>query len=231
MFINIAQHLPANANTILEVGCGSGFFLLVFLSVHRQSAVGIDYSNSALKFAELLRKQADAISKLELILGDFEEHYSTLKAADVVVSIGVLEHYPPTDQRRLLSLMIRKSILGTLVVVPNLLSMESSFSSFSKEMIEKAIEYGAHHNQLGPEIRKQAEWEDFSCVQTYSRRFNLMHGIREAYTRAGVLPVEDSGGLPVSTFLGNENRFSNLDKEKYGFFHELWYPGTASENF
>lgn len=95
--------LYENKDSILDVGCGAGFYFKFFKSLGFKKLYGFEYDKGNIKKAEEINK---GIMGLEIIQGDirnlpnpFEENYF-----DVVISLGLVEHfvYPIDIIRKLL---------------------------------------------------------------------------------------------------------------------------------
>lgn len=129
----------------LELGCGSATLLLLLAS-EGVSVVGVDREAPALELATLA---AESLPEKENMTGrvafrqlDFFNHgaMSKLQMADVVLSIGVIEHFPEELQRSLLGLHASWTQRWVLIGIPN---MESPvFRSFIhyRERLDRSYE-------------------------------------------------------------------------------------------
>ena len=88
------RHLLLNErkSSILDVGCGAGFYFKFFKSLGFKVIYGLEYDKGNIKKAQNLNKE---IREFKIIQGDiknlpspFEENYF-----DVVVSLGLVEHF------------------------------------------------------------------------------------------------------------------------------------------
>lgn len=94
-------------NSVLEVGCGDGYFL-GSLPNSIETKVGVDLSENAIAFAKAFHPTCDfKVEDAANIQGKF----------DVVVAIEVLEHIPDRDVSRFLNtLSMRVKDTGTVII-------------------------------------------------------------------------------------------------------------------
>jgi SAM-dependent methyltransferase len=78
-------HVPAGANDILDLGCGTGFFLAELME-HHPTAVGLDISHAMLKVSD------EYLSSARLVCGDAEKLPFIPRNFDVVFCKGSLHH-------------------------------------------------------------------------------------------------------------------------------------------
>jgi SAM-dependent methyltransferase len=100
-----AEWLPADAHSILDVGCGNGVF--ANLREIGRSKVGLDRSKAALGHITTPRIQADA-ARLPLISNKF----------DACVSMEMLEHLPEPSYHLALNELTRVARKYLLITVP-----------------------------------------------------------------------------------------------------------------
>jgi SAM-dependent methyltransferase len=101
--------LPADARSVLEVGCGDGFILnAVARQGGRERLAGTDFSSAALKHvkAPALIASADALPFAD-------------RSWDAVMCLEVLEHLPQDVYARTLAELQRVSARHILITVPN----------------------------------------------------------------------------------------------------------------
>ncbi|GHI09728.1 hypothetical protein AQI88_16565 [Streptomyces cellostaticus] len=105
--------------TALELGCGSATLLLQ-LQAEGVGCVGVDRDPMALELAQHAAKSLGAAPP-ELLNGDFDDPHFVdgLEPADLVLHVGVIEHFDPAGQRAFLELSAAKSNRWILVAVPN----------------------------------------------------------------------------------------------------------------
>ncbi len=133
--------------TVLELGCGSATMLLQFALLGLQ-CIGVDKSTSALELARQAAMSLDTAKMPNFQNFDLLEESASryTKQADLVFSIGVIEHFDKTDQALLLDIHRQLSQRWIMIGVPQLDS--PVFKSF--------IEWAENANQLYPE-------EHYSC--------------------------------------------------------------------
>ncbi|MBF0620122.1 MAG: class I SAM-dependent methyltransferase [Candidatus Omnitrophica bacterium] len=83
----------------LDAGCGSGFFSKAFLDCGQQ-VTALDYSDEALKMARELTAGRVACLKEDLLSPGLDARVSG--RFDCIFSDGLLEHFKPEDQGRIL---------------------------------------------------------------------------------------------------------------------------------
>ncbi|OGZ43238.1 MAG: hypothetical protein A3J55_02490 [Candidatus Ryanbacteria bacterium RIFCSPHIGHO2_02_FULL_45_17b] len=94
---NIALMYAGNfkEKNVLDAGCGDGFFTSLIATKNPQSVTGVDYSERAISFAQLLAPHAkfyvEQIDKLS-----FPD-----KSFDIIFLIEVLEHVPSAGRERI----------------------------------------------------------------------------------------------------------------------------------
>jgi len=113
--------IPAEARSILDVGCGSGNLVNRLCSDPSRYVVGVDSSNVAL---EHVRAHRICASGSELPLQD--------KAFDIVLCCEVLEHLPDVMIQAFVGEMVRVSKRWILVTVPYKEQLLRSFTKCSQ---------------------------------------------------------------------------------------------------
>lgn len=109
----IAALVPSGS-AILEAGCGGGWHSLALARAGFDVSL-LDFSPRALDYARRVFERAAVRARFEL--GAIEQGGEP--AHDIVFNAGVLEHYSPDDQARLLRGMASRSRRFVLVLVPN----------------------------------------------------------------------------------------------------------------
>lgn len=105
------QAIPADARSVLDVGCGNGFFLGYLASKKAcrfDKLVGIDPSNEARRHASVKTVEGSAIHL------PFDS-----ESFDLVTCLEVLEHVPYPDYDKAISELERVSRRYVLITVPN----------------------------------------------------------------------------------------------------------------
>jgi SAM-dependent methyltransferase len=104
---------------VLDAGCGSGWFSARFLAMGCR-VTALDLSDEALAIArEATGGRAEAYLREDLLAESFAERHA--ESFDLVFSDGLLEHYAPLDQERILARFERVLSPGGLAAtfVPN----------------------------------------------------------------------------------------------------------------
>lgn len=108
--------------SVLDAGCGTGFFSSFFIRQGCKTSV-LDFSSQALRLARnATNNQADEYLEENLLSPSFPSQHN--KQWDIIFSDGLLEHFPPVQQRQLcLSFLSCKKLGGVVIIfVPNLFS-------------------------------------------------------------------------------------------------------------
>ncbi len=94
----IAKHYDIKGKNICEIGAGSGLTLAHLKKMGAGECVGVDYSEEAVKYANLNS------AGCEFLLGDaFNLSNLADKKFDLVYSLGFLEHYNKDEQKKLIA--------------------------------------------------------------------------------------------------------------------------------
>lgn len=88
--------LAQRGEVLLEAGCGASAWLPVFARRFGYRVVGIDYSEKGCRLAEaVLRKAGVDGNVVQADLFDLPDRFAAV--ADVVYSLGLVEHFTPTE--------------------------------------------------------------------------------------------------------------------------------------
>ena len=97
-YLKMAELVPENTETILDLGCGTGLELAgIFKRFPNVSVVGIDLTRAMLD--KLRQKYPD--KNIELICGDFFDVYFGEKRFDTAVSFQAMHHFPHSEKVKL----------------------------------------------------------------------------------------------------------------------------------
>lgn len=77
--------------TVLDIGCGSGRYMVEYAKRGASKVIGIDFSENMLKLASELLNQEKVIDKCELIKGDFLTRTFAEKV-DIIVAMGLFDY-------------------------------------------------------------------------------------------------------------------------------------------
>lgn len=133
-----------SAPTALELGCGSAT-LLIQLAMRGVEALGVDRDENALRLAAESAASLSAGQAARFRAGDFTDAATVdgLGPADLVLHIGVIEHFDVPAQLDFLRLSARLSRRWVLVGIPNVES--PVFRSFLRTMQRRDAVYDDDH--------------------------------------------------------------------------------------
>lgn len=117
--MKLLDQVTKEGMTVLDVGCGSGFFSNYFISKGCK-VYAMDYSLEALKIAkEITHNKAEAYLQDDIFNLDFVQKYN--KKFDILFSDGLLEHFSDEDQKKIVNnLKALKKTDGVIATfVPN----------------------------------------------------------------------------------------------------------------
>jgi cyclopropane-fatty-acyl-phospholipid synthase len=92
----------ADGETVLDIGCGYGGFLVYCAEKFNVSGTGITNSKQHKEYAEKIISKKQLKGKVNITLGDYKEAEGKY---DKVVSIGMLEHVPRKEYKAYFSLI------------------------------------------------------------------------------------------------------------------------------
>jgi len=162
--LRIAEIIPSEVRTILDVGCGNGIITNELSS--RWDVTGLDNSAQALEFVKTKKVLASALSI------PFED-----KSFDLVISSEMLEHMNQVDLERAVNEIVRTAKKYILITVPNQENLQSSMvkcpncsfvfhawhhlQSFSKKKIENLFGSGLRLIHFETAGSCQQQWIPF----------------------------------------------------------------------
>lgn len=131
----------SDIKSVLELGAGSAAFSMELQKQYKCDIFAVDMSIEAKRYAE--RIAMDMGIPITYKLSDiFEE---TIKA-DVVLSLGVIEHYPPQKQIKFIEKCVELSNEYVFIAIPNQESI--IFSNYCKWARSKNGAYEEEHKAL-----------------------------------------------------------------------------------
>jgi SAM-dependent methyltransferase len=155
--------LGGRKSTVFELGCGSAT-MLNQLAAGGMTCVGVDSDKAALKMAALCRLntglQCDKLDFVERDLFDTEYILATRGQADLVFSIGLIEHFDDIGQCRVWEAHRRLSKRWVLIGIPNYQS--PLFLSF--------VEWARKNGRLYEEAHKECSIDALKRIAPRSVR-------------------------------------------------------------
>lgn len=140
----ITKCFPDNTKNVLEVGCGTSRFLAKWsLQNPECKAYGIDKSTKVVHQAV---QEQMSISNLCIIAGDAFCLPFPDNMMDVSFSEGLLEHYHPPQQEKIIREMIRVTMKGKPIItaVPNYncpsLKLAMAYNGIKKDSFDETID-------------------------------------------------------------------------------------------
>jgi len=151
-----ADKVPADVESVLDVGCGGGIFVNYLKKTRRfQRICGSDRSETALKFVETEKVLSD-VSTLPFADREF----------DLVSCLEVLEHVPYSDYEKTLEQLCRISNKYILLSVPNKENLRKSLEScpicytrFSPDFHVRSFDYSS--------LNKLLSEYNFDCTEAF----------------------------------------------------------------
>lgn len=99
--------------TILELGCGSGYFAMkVLQEIKPRKVIGIDISHNAIQRANRLRKELKLPPRIEFIEGDTTK-LPKLPKADITIGLGFLDYLSASEIKALMRSLESKYVIFT----------------------------------------------------------------------------------------------------------------------
>ena len=140
--INILGQYVGPGMRVLDAGCGTGFFSSYFIS-RGCDVCSIDCSDRALSIARRVTKgRGEAYIKVDLLKDRLDRDF------DVIFTDGLLEHYSPEEQDRIiLNMKTMKKDKGYLInFAPNRFSLWSAIRPFCMNIKERPFTIKAFIN-------------------------------------------------------------------------------------
>ena len=97
------NHVGFNNQTVLEIGCGTGFFHQTMIQSGASKSTGIDISIKMIDQAKRISQNKGLEEKTRYAIGDFVETHDQHNKHDVVVLDKVICCYPESDKLILVS--------------------------------------------------------------------------------------------------------------------------------
>ena len=98
--------------TILELGCGSGYFAInVLQKIKPKKIIGMDISSSAIQRANKLKKELHLPNNIEFIEGDTT--IENLPKAEITIGLGFLDYLTKNEIRALIKKINSKYVIFT----------------------------------------------------------------------------------------------------------------------
>jgi cyclopropane fatty-acyl-phospholipid synthase-like methyltransferase len=153
--IKVMSNYLRPGNSVLDAGCGSGFFSSYFISCGCD-VYSLDYSEQALSIAKsITRSKSKAYIKGNML--DERTLLDIGRRFDIIFTDGLLEHYPEKEQDRIIqNLKALKKEKGLIInFVPNRFSFWSIIRPFYIDIKERPFlisEFLDLHTRNGLEI-------------------------------------------------------------------------------
>lgn len=232
----VEHHLPEGA-TALELGCGSATLLLQ-LAERGVSTVGVDRDVVALQLARESASSIGLTSGFEFIEADFNEpsDLAGIKPADLVMHIGVIEHFTVEQQLEFLRLTAEHSHRWALVGIPNLDS--PVFRSFLTTVTRDDAVYEDEHLDIDvPALAEELHFrvESFDGCHVFLGQQDLYNSgddeLDDFYDRMRAelvavggerfkeFPRMDFTSADISTMRIVESSCSIADRRRFGFLN------------
>ena len=101
---------------ILDIGCGSGRYVIPLAKMGAKEVLGIDFAENMLNIAKGLARKEEYADRCQFVFGDFLEHYFD-EGFDISLAIGVFDYID--DPRPHLAKMRRITLEKVIATFPN----------------------------------------------------------------------------------------------------------------
>ena len=143
--VTMKRHMNPIPNSCIELGAGSAAFLLaLYEKLNIRSITAVDYSSVAQTYGTLIF--SDMGIPLNYILGDFFSINQSLPICELVVSLGVIEHFNILKRKAFIRLCDQLSNRYIFIAIPN---QESPlFLNYVNYMKKRNMAYEKKHERL-----------------------------------------------------------------------------------
>lgn len=140
----IRDKFKSPLSSCIELGAGSAAFSISLYEIlNIKKIVAVDYSCMAKKYASLICN--DMKIQIEYICADFFDKLILFPKSDIVVSLGVIEHYKKRKRMEFLDTCYNLSNSYVLIAIPN---QESPlFRAYIEDMKKSGIAYTEKHEK------------------------------------------------------------------------------------
>jgi 2-polyprenyl-3-methyl-5-hydroxy-6-metoxy-1,4-benzoquinol methylase len=202
---------------VLEVGCGSGYFLSL-LALNGNKSLGIDIDPLALEYAKEIFKE-------KRVKGDFalEDGFNLSldpNSFDFVFNVGVLEHFDYEKQVKFLRNMSKVSNKHVLISTPN-----DNDNSLYQNFRRKSAHYIPEEENLY-DLEKLAR--EVGLVPIRKGGFHIIarddmcnETLKRIYESKGFVPKKDYSAADLENLLGFESSFSDEELSQISFLKYL----------
>ena len=142
--ITIKSYLPSLPKSCMELGAGSAAFSFsLYEEFNCEDINAIDYSDSAKQFGQLAASHMNILLKYKC--HDFFDKQIQQLKYDMVLSLGVIEHFGEVKRREFISVCAKFSNKYVLIAIPNQESL--IFQSYVKWATKSNNQYKDQHEK------------------------------------------------------------------------------------
>jgi 2-polyprenyl-3-methyl-5-hydroxy-6-metoxy-1,4-benzoquinol methylase len=162
------RYIPAHSK-VLEIGCGSGKITVAAAKHLGADAWGIDINHKSVAYAGKLADYAGTHAEF-LVGSGFSVPFAN-EIFDVVISEGVIEHFPPEDTEQMVREHVRVCKPGGRVIisVPNVFNLPLTYH----------------------------KWRVGENYMAYPERSYTLNGLAKLLRKTGLQPIAYSGFAPT----------------------------------